>query len=364
MKVAIVHDYLREFGGAERVVAALHEMFPSAPVYTAFYDPQALGIHADRFADWDIRETWLAKVPLIKKLHSPLRFLAPKAFMDLDLSGYDLVISSSNAYFAKAVKVPNGKHICYCHTPPRVMYGYSVMGDWRRNPLMRFAGTFLNHFLRVIDVKISRDNVDLFIANSQEVAGRIKKFYHRESVVVHPPIEVPSQPKLVANKDRTYYLYAGRLTLSKHPELAVAACNDLGLPLKVVGLGKMADKLKEIAGDTIELLGDVTDDELVDLYAHSKALLYPAEDEDFGMVPVEAMGWGTPVIAHNSGGPKETMVAGKTGLFFNDLTPESLMTSLKKFQQQQFPPQDIYQHAKQFDLSAFKRGIKAAIKQA
>lgn len=364
MKVALVHDYLREFGGAERVLMALHEMYPDAPVYTAFYDTAAMGIHAGHFKGWDIRETWLARVPLIKKLYSPLRFLASKAFADLDLSGYDLVISSSNAYFAKAVKVPNGVHICYCHTPPRAMYGYSVMGDWRRNPITRFGGTLLNHFLRVIDVKVSRENVDVFIANSKETARRIKKFYKRQSIVVHPPIDVPTKSKLKSVADRHYYLYASRLTLSKHPELAVTACNQLGLPLKVVGLGKMDTTLKEIAGPTIEMLSDVSDQELADLYAGAKALLYPSEDEDFGMVPVEAMGYGTPAIAHRSGGPIETIVEGETGLFFDELSVESLKKAIQKFQEQPFSPEKIAAHAARFNKPAFRRGISKVIREA
>jgi glycosyltransferase involved in cell wall biosynthesis len=363
MKIALVHDYLREFGGAERVLMALHEMYPEAPVYTAFYDQAAMGEHAKHFAGWDIRQTWLAKVPLIKKLYSPLRFLAPKAFADLDLSSYDLVISSCNAYFAKAVKTRKGKHLCYCHTPPRVMYGYSVMGDWKRNPFLRIAGTFLNHFLRVVDVKVSRENVDVFIANSQETARRIKKFYKRSSIVVNPPVDNPKQTHLVKPEDRHYYLYAGRLTFSKHPELAVAACNQLGLPLKVVGLGKMDATLRATAGPTVELLGDVTDNELQDLYAHAKALIFPSEDEDFGMVPVEAMGYGTPVIAHRSGGPMETVVEGKTGVFFDQLTSESLAAALQRLAKLKLSPEKIAAHAHQFDQQHFRKGIERAVTQ-
>ena len=363
MKVALVHDYLREFGGAERVLMALNEMYPDAPVYTAFYDKKAMGIHVEHFKGWDIRETWLARVPLIKPLYSPLRFLAPKAFADLHLSKYDLVISSCNAYFAKAVKVPNGVHICYCHTPPRAMYGYPVMGDWKRNPLLRIAGTFLNHFLRVVDVNVSRENVNVFIANSKETARRIQKFYKRSSVVVHPPVDVSTNLKLVTPPDRSYYLYAGRLTFSKHPELAVAACNQLGLPLKVVGLGKMDATLRATAGSTIELLGDVTDDELQKLYARAKALIFPSEDEDFGMVPVEAMSYGTPVIAHRSGGPRETIVEGKTGLFFDELTVESLVEAIKKFQKMSFLPEKLHEHALGFNKQSFIKGVNRVLHQ-
>jgi glycosyltransferase involved in cell wall biosynthesis len=362
MKIALIHDYLREFGGAERVLMVLHEMFPQAPVYTAFIDRQAMGIHSKHFADWDIRQTWLARVPLIKKLYSPLRFLAPKAFADLDLAKFDLVISSSNAYFAKAVRVPNGQHLCYCHTPPRVLWGYTAMGDWRRNPLVHFAGSILNHFMRVVDVQVSRQNVDLFIANSRETARRIKKFYRLDSTVVYPPIDLPTT-KLTPTQDRSYYLYVNRLALAKHPELAVAAATKLDLPLKVVGTGKMLADLQAMAGPTVEFLGGVSDQELQTLYAQAKALIYPAEDEDFGMVPVEAMGWGTPVIAHRSGGPLETVVEGKTGVFFEELNVASLVKALEQFKSQKYNSQTIHRHAKKFDQRAFVKGINRAISQ-
>lgn len=360
LKVALVHDYLREFGGAERVLEALHQLYPEAPVYTAFFDRKALGVHAERFADWDIRETWLAKLPLFKKLYSPLRFLAPWAFASLDLAAYDLVISSSNAYFAKAVKVKNGKHICYCHTPPRVLYGYSAMSDWQSNPLMKFAGQILNHFMRIADVKISRERVDLFIANSQETASRIKKFYRLDAEIVYPPVFLTVQQSAQTKKG-DYFLYVNRLALAKHPELAVEVCTDLKLPLKVVGTGKMLDKLQQIAGDNIEFLGAVSDETLTKLYQEAKALLYPVEYEDFGMVPVEAMLYGTPVIAHDSGGPRETVINGKTGIVFNDLTTPGLKAAIKEFSNYQFSSSEIKAWAKKFGKEQFNRGIKQAV---
>ncbi len=360
LRVALVHDYLREFGGAERVLEALHNLYPEAPVYTAFFDRVALGVHADRFAGWEIRETWLSKIPGFKKLHSPLRFLAPWAFASLDLSNYDLVISSSNAYFAKAVKVPNGKHICYCHTPPRVLYGYSAMSDWQSNLLMRVAGQFLNHFMRVIDVKVSRERVDQFIANSQETASRIKKFYRLASTVVYPPVELAEVDSAKVEKG-DYFLYVNRLALAKHPELAVEVCSKLQLPLKVVGTGKMLASLQAMAGPTVEFLGAVDDQQLAKLYAGAKALLYPVEHEDFGIVPVEAMLYGTPVIAHNSGGPKETVINGKSGIVFDDLTVTGLETALTAFAKQKFSATEIKTWAKTFSKTAFNQGIKKLV---
>jgi glycosyltransferase involved in cell wall biosynthesis len=360
LKVALVHDYLREFGGAERVLEALHDLYPEAPVYTAFFDREALGVHAERFTGWEIRETWLSKIPFFKKLHSPLRFLAPWAFASLDMSEYDLVISSSNAYFAKAVKVPNGKHLCYCHTPPRVLYGYSAMSDWQSNPVMRVAGQLLNHFMRVIDVKVSRERVDQFVANSHETASRIKKFYRLDSTVVYPPVELAEVDSTKVEKG-DYFLYVNRLALAKHPELAVEVCSKLNLPLKVVGSGKMLASLQAMAGPTVEFLGAVDDQQLAKLYAGAKALLYPVEHEDFGIVPVEAMLYGTPVIAHNSGGPKETVINGKSGLVFDDLTVVGLETVLTGFAQQKFSATEIKAWAKKFSKTAFNQGIKKAV---
>jgi glycosyltransferase involved in cell wall biosynthesis len=357
MKIALVHDYLREFGGAERVLIALHELFPDAPVYTAFVDQASLGKHWSHFEGWEIHETWLSKVPFIKKIFSPLRILAGKAFTDLDLSEFDVVISSSNAYMAKAIKVPNGKHFCYCHTPPRSLYGYTTMSDWKKNPLTRWGGALINHYMRVADYYAAQ-GVDHFIANSQETARRIKKFYRRDSVVINPPVAVPSKPP-ATKQARDYYLYVNRLALAKHPELAVAVCSQLNVPLKVVGTGPLAGGLHDSAGPTIEFLGAVSDAELAHLYAGAKALLYPVEDEDFGIVPVEAMGYGVPVIAHNSGGPLETIVDGKTGVLFDELTVCGVTAAVERFEKQQasFQAQAIYKQAQNFSLKKFQNEI-------
>ena len=373
-KIALVHDYLREYGGAERVLEALHNIYPEAPVYTAFCDARAMGDNWQRFANWDLRQTWMAKITLIKKLFSLLRILADNAFADLDLSDYDYVISSSNAYFAKAVQVPNGKHLCYCHTPPRVLYGYSAKSNWKANPFTRFAGNLLNHFVRQTDFKVSQ-KVDQFIANSEETQGRIRKFYKMDSIVINPPVKICDQADLFfkdlnkaelkefsEKKKNSYYLYVNRLALAKHPEMAVQVATDMDLNLKVVGTGEMLPKLKEMAGLTVEFMGGVDDEALNDLYKNAKALLYPVEDEDFGMVPIEAMAWGTPVIAHQSGGPKETVIDGETGIFFDELNIESLKTAIRKSEKLSFDPAKIHQEAMKYSLAVFEKKIKALVK--
>lgn len=360
-RIALIHDYLREFGGAERVLAALHYMYPEAPIYVGFVDEAAMGSHWPQFANWDLRQTWLARLPLIKKLYSPLRVLAPRAFKSLDLSQFDVVISSSNAYFAKAVQVPHGTHICYCHTPPRSLYGYSTMSDWRKNPITRIGGTLLNHYTRVVDYNVAQ-NVDVFIANSAETQRRITKFYRRESVVINPPVNLPAKPP-AKQQPRDYYLYVNRLALAKHPEIAVQASTELDLPLKVVGSGKMLPDLQAQAGPTIEFLGSVSDERLSELYAGAKALLYPVEDEDFGIVPVEAMGHGVPVLAHKSGGPRETILDGETGLFFEDLTVEGLKQAIQQAQKVSFNHKKIYQHSQSYSAEAFAQKISQLVKQ-
>ncbi len=359
LRVALVHDYLVDYGGAERVLEALHDIFPDAPVYTAFIDKQKLGWHWSHFAHWQIHQSWLTKIPFYKKLFSPLRIFAPSYFHHFDLSRYDVVISSTNAYFAKAIKVDQvTKHYCYCHTPARSLWGYSTMTDWKKNPLIKFFGALINHYLRVVDVKIARNNVGVFVANSQETRKRIAKFYRLPAQVIYPPMNLSLAKKLVPLKKRAYYLYVNRLAFSKHPELAVKAANQLHLPLKVVGTGKMLSKLKQLAGPTVTFLDFVTDEQLKELYARAKALIYPVKDEDFGIVPIEAMSFGTPVIAHASGGPLETVVDGKNGVLFTPLNLSGLTAAIKRWQKLSFTPMQIQKSVAKFtDKNRFEKEI-------
>jgi glycosyltransferase involved in cell wall biosynthesis len=367
VKIALVHDYLREYGGAERVLEELHELFPEAPIYTAFIDKKSLGDNWQCFSDWDIRQTYLSKIPLIKRTFSPLRVLAARAFAKLDLSEFDIVLSSSNAYMAKAARAskPNAKHFCYCHTPPRVLYGYTAKSHWRDRVITRFFGEIINHYMRFVDFKAAQQ-VGVFIANSQETQFRIKKFYHRQSEIIYPPVSMIDLAKdyLAEHKSfkkQGYYLYVNRLAYAKHPEIAVQAATDLNLPLKLVGDGDMLAKLKQIAGPSIEFLGTVADATLAELYRGAKALIYPVEDEDFGMVPIEAMAWGTPVLAHYSGGPKETITNAKTGLFFKDLSAEALKQAIFDFEKMDFAAKEIHQSSLTYSPAAFRKKIKELV---
>lgn len=358
LKIALVHDYLREYGGAERVLEALHELYPEAPVYVAFVDEDALGIHWERFKHWDIRESVASKIPFIKKLYSPLRVLSPYFFEGFDFSEFDVVISSTNMYMAKGVLThPGTVHICYCHTPPRSLYGYSTMTDWKKNPVIRVLGELINFRMRALDF-LTAQRPDLFIANSEETQRRIKKFYKRESQVIYPPVSlgVDLQTRTKAST-QDYYLFVGRLAKSKRADLAIEACVQLGRKLKFVGAGKGEEYLRSLANDNVEFLGGVSDTKLAEVYAGAKALLFPADNEDFGIVPVEAMMAGVPVIAHNSGGPKETVVDGKTGVLFDDLTTEGMIGAIERFETLQFKAEEIKKHAQKFSKEKFMHEI-------
>ncbi len=367
MKIALVHDFLKEYGGAERVLETLHEMWPEAPIYTAFIDYDGLGPHSDRIKKWQIKTSWLQNIPGITKIYSPLRFLAPKAFTNFDFSGFDIVISSTNAYYAKAIIVkPPAIHICYCHTPPRSLYGYATRMNWQKNIFTNIYGQIINHFLRLADFKMSQ-KVNYFIANSIVVKRRIEKFYRRDATVIYPPVELNSKNKNQNSnlqfkiQNGNYYLYVGKLAMAKNVNLAIEAAKKLGLNLKIAGKGGEEDSLRQLANGKTEFLGEVNDEEIIDLYKNCKAVIFPAVDEDFGIVPVEAMSFGKPVVAYKSGGVVETVIDGKTGVFFDQPTAESLVEAIKKLEKLSIKPQDCINQANKFSKEVFIEKIKAFV---
>ncbi len=399
MKVALVHDYIKEYGGAERVLEALHEIYPDAPVFTSVYIPSFLGPHRERFARWDIRTSILQHIPFKHKLISPFRMFSPWVFKQFDLSDYDLVIvSATGAYEPNMVRTKNQEprtknnkgaiHICYCHTPPRYLYGYATARDWKRHRIFAVLGAVFNHFLRMVDFAASR-HVDFYIANSEEVAGRIKKFYRSEATVIYPPVEIQNSKLQIKNqkgmdsrlshkgttfsegsrgnddKRKDYFLTGGRLAMAKHFDLIVRACRELDVPLKVFGksFAGYGEKLEDLAGRKTEFFGEVSDEEKFKLMAGAKAFLFASEDEDFGIVPVEAMGCGIPVIAYKSGGVKETVIEGKTGVFFEELTAESFKKAIQKFEKMKFDPYDSRKQAQKFSKERFDMEFKEFVKR-
>ena len=372
LKIALVHDYLQEFGGAERVVLALHQAFPEAPLYVGFYDPEGLGSHISHFNDIKILSTFLGKIPFHQQLRSPLRLLAPWAFASLDLRAFDVVIASTNAYHAKAVRVhEDAALLIYTHTPARSLYGYDTRSNWKKNRYTTFFGEIINHFLRLQDYEDVR-RADQIIVNSRTVAKRVQKYWRQPSTVVYPPVNfidaADKKSKLTPIDGRDYYLFVNRLNFAKHPELAVQAAIDLDLPLKIVGEGPLTPSLAEMildadASDRIFLLGSVPDNRLRTLYAGAKALLYPVVDEDFGIVPVEAMAYGTPVIAHRSGGPQETIIDGRTGVFFDKLHLKNFSATIQQSQKIDFDPDYIRAHASQFSQEQFIKKMRKIVDQ-
>jgi glycosyltransferase involved in cell wall biosynthesis len=368
MKIALVHDYIKEYGGAERVLEALHEIFPDAPVFTTVYLPEFLGPHRDRFKDWEIKTSILQLLPFKSKLISPIRIAAPFIFKNFDFSSYDLIIvSATGAYNPNNINKKNAILVCYCHTPPRYLYGYATAREWKNSWVFRILGNLANHFLRIVDFNSSQ-NVDYFIANSKNIAARIKKFYRKESTVIYPPVELNPRsenqnPKRKNNK--SYFLAGGRLARPKHIDLIVETFKKLNQPLKIFGRGFAGaeDQLLEKKGKNIDFVGEVSDKEKLDLMRNAKAFVIAAEDEDFGITPVEAQSVGTPVIAYRSGGVLESVSEGKTGLFFDNLSIESLSDEVKKFDKIKFNREEIINHSQKFSKERFKKEIKDFVKK-
>lgn len=346
MKIAIVHDQLSEFGGAERVLVSLKKIFPQADIYTSAYDKERLGVHANLILTEAVRTSWFGKIPIINKLYSPLRFLTPLIWESFDFSKYDLVISSSGSWMSKGVitKKPT-IHVCYLHHPPRYLYGYETAVEWQKYWPIKIYGNIINHFLRLWDFKSSQ-RPDYFIANSEETRRRIQKFYRRDATVIYPPVNIPKTSVIASyderietkqsqrdrhvplsgtRDDNDYYLTVSRLARAKHVDVLIKASNKMKFNLKIVGIGRDEKYLKSIAGPTVEFLGNVSDEKIKNLYLNAKAFLFASRDEEFGIAPVEAMGYGLPVIAFNSGGLPEFVKNNINGFLFNQLNENSLI---------------------------------------
>lgn len=354
------------------MLVALKRIFPKADVFTSFYNPKALGIHAEKFRNWNIVTSWADKVPLLKRLYSPLRFITPQIWEGFDFGKYQLVISSSGSYMSKGVVTkPPTKHVCYLHHPPRYLYYYETAIEWQKYWPVKVYGHLINHHLRLYDY-LSSQRVDQFIANSKETQKRIAKFYRRDSTVIYPPVSLPepqpaNPPTLELSNSLTrqpvnYYLTVSRLARAKHVDVLIDAANQRRFQLKVVGSGRDAGRLRSLAGPTVEVLEHVDDQALAQLYRNARAYLFAAVDEEFGIAPVEAMGYGLPVIAYASGGLKETVTNGKNGYLYHRLSPESLvaaLTTLDKLSDGEYQQmrRASRQAAEKYTETAFKQNI-------
>lgn len=349
MKVAITTDWLNSFGGAERVLVELHSMFPEAPIYTTVYDPSGL---PDFMQGWDVRPSFLQKIPFAKRRHQWLLPLMPMAFEQFDLREYDLVITTNSACAKGVITRPDAVNLCYCYTPCR--YIWDLYHEYTRGHGARALIAPVAHWLRVWD-RLAADRVDHFVAISDEVASRIRKHYRRESEVIYPPVDVERfAPNGKAPED--FYLVVSRLVPYKRVDLAVEACNRLGRRLLVVGDGPERRRLEAIAGPTVEFLGKRGDDELADLYARCRALLFPGH-EDFGIVPVEVQAAGRPVVAYGRGGAAETVVHGVTGLLFAEQSVAALVSAMEQSEDRSWDAAACQENARRFDAKEFRRQI-------
>ena len=364
MKTALVYDRVNKWGGAERVLLALHELFPDAPLYTSVYDkknaPWADGLN--------IKTSFLQNIPFAKSHHELIPFLMPMAFEQFNFDKYDLVISVTSEAAKGIITKPHTRHICYCLTPTR--YLWSGYDEYFRNPLIKHASSPIVSYLKSWD-RVAANRPDTYIAISSEVKKRIKKYYDLESEVIYPPVLLgenhsreggnpdPSiDPRVKPKDDKIeglkYFLVVSRLVPYKRIELAINACNDLHLQLKIIGTGKEESNLEKISGPTIKFIGNVTDKELSNYYKNCQALIFPGI-EDLGLTIIEAQKYGKPVIAYKAGGALETIEEEKTGLFFDRPEKKSLINALQKFDKYLFLSQDCKDQAANFNSKNFKK---------
>ncbi len=360
-KVAIVHDWLTTMGGAEPVVLEIAKLFPDAPIYTSVYDESRM----PDFADKDVRTTYLQKIlpSFVRYKHVLWPVLRAFAFRQLDLSEFDIIISSSSAEAKSVRKKPGAVHICYCHTPTR--YYWSHYDEFKREfsfgiltPIIRPFIPLFVRWMRRKDLQ-SIKGIDHFIANSNVTKDRIKQYYERDSVVVYPPVETKRFIKK-NNKNRTGYILWGRHVPYKRFDLAIKACNKTGAKLIIAGKGPDTKRLQKIAGLTVQFVGRIDDDTLEKLANSSKAFLFPNE-EDFGISAVEAMAAGLPVIAYKKGGALDIVEEKITGIFFEQQTVDSLVTAMIASESTQFSYNTLVQRSKRFDKSLFETKIKKII---
>jgi glycosyltransferase involved in cell wall biosynthesis len=344
-------------GGAEQVLEHLVDLY-HAPVYTSIYWPDGV---SPAYQEWDIRTSWLDRVPGVKRHHQLFFPLYPLAFESLDLDGYDVVLSNKSGFCHGVITPPETIHICYCLTPTRYVWRYHDYA--RREAIGSLSRAILQPVLSLLRLwdRLAAERVDHFVAISNEIQKRISKYYRRDSTVIYPPVETGRFAP--ANSHDEYFLSVGRLVPYKQVDLAVRACTQLGLPLKIAGKGRDMARLAAMAGPTVEFLGYVPDDELGELMARCKAFLFPGA-EDFGIAPIQAMAAGRPVIAYAYGGALDTVIEGLSGTLFHKQSVPALVEALQRFEAERYDPARIRAHAEQYDASVFRSKITEFVARA
>ncbi len=352
MNVALVHDYLMQDGGAEKVLEVLHALWPQAPIHALLFDPTK----TPAFADADVRTSFLEQLPFGRRKYQWFLPLMPAATEHFNLSPYDVVISSTSAFAKGVLTRPDALHICYCHTPTRYLWSdtHSYIQELRVPGLVkRFLPPILSR-LRLWD-KTAADRVDVFVANSKTVKARIEKYYRRDAYVIHPPVD--THRFSISPEPKSFFLTGGRLVAYKRYDLVIQAANRLGVPLKIFGSGPVEAALRAIARPNVQFVGRVTGETQAKLYAEARAFIHPQE-EDFGITPVESMAAGRPVIAYKKGGATETVVEGLSGTLFEEQNWEEIADLMLRFDEHAWNPAKIKTHAERFSRERFERKMK------
>ena len=357
-KVAIVHDFLMQSGGAEQVLREIKSLFPDAPVFTLAYDKKRV---PQDFNDWDIRAVgWSQRLPRMHRWYKYYMPLYPTMIEQMDLREFDLVISSSYLVAKGVLTRSETAHLCYCHTPMRqawelyfdYKHGYTKSGFKPKRDIFKFFYPIVFNYVRMWD-RVAAERVDFYSCNSNTTRRRINKFYDKSATVIYPPVYTENFKPVALNEIGDYYLCLSRLVPYKRIDIAVEAFRKLDLPLLVAGGGPQLKQLSKIAGPKTEFLGWIDDNQKIDLLSRCRALIFPGR-EDFGIVPVEAQASGRPVIAFGAGGAMETVIDGETGLFFHEQTTEALIETMERFLKMDFDPSKGVESAKRFDVSVFK----------
>ena len=358
MRIALVHDYLVQNGGAEKVLEAFCELFPDAPIYTLVYSKKLM--HGS-FEGKTIKTSFLQKMPLATIRHRIFPQFMPFAIEQFDFSDYDLVLSDSSSFAKGIITGPQTLHICYMHTPMRFAWDdcQKYNQDFYFPKIIKKIVPFAMNYIRMWD-KVSADRPDKIIANSNFVAKRIKKYYRRNSLVINPPVNISKFS--ISHQKNNYFLSAGRLMAYKRFDIVIQAFNELGIPLKIIGRGPEMKRLKKMAKSNIEFLGRVNDEELAKYFSQCQAFIFPQE-EDFGIMAIEVMASGTPLIAYRGGDIPEHMEDGKTGIFFERQTPQDIIQAIKNFKNSNYDSEYIKNHVLKFDKRVFKAKIKEYIEK-
>ena len=356
-RTALVHDWLNQMGGAEDVLEALVDLYPTSPIYTSLYWRNGMPEH---WHEWDIRTSFVDRLPFVHKKQQLYFPLYPLAFEQFDFSNYDLVISNKSGFCHGILTGPETLHICYCLTPTRYVWRYHQYAQ--QENLSRITRAIMPPFLvslRQWD-RLAADRVDHFIAISQTIRQRIAKVYRRDSTIIYPPVDTSRFGPSMQRDD--YYLIVGRLVPYRRIDILIEAFNKLERPLLIAGEGRDRARLESLAGPNIEFLGFVPDEDLPDLMARCRAFMWPGE-EDFGISPIQAMAAGRPVIAFAAGGALETVLPGRTGMLFAEQTAEAIVEAVAAFDERSLNVQEICAYAKQFDTIVFKRKIQQFVEE-